>query len=131
MYGFVMLKFLVVGFGGFIGAVLRYTLSGLVERYFEGPFPAGTLFVNVLGCFVIGSIMYMVEDWQALAPNSRLFIMVGILGSLTTFSTFGYETVELLKEGCLNLAVLNIATNLGAGIGGVMLGIMVIKVIKT
>ena len=117
-----MLKLLVVGLGGFVGAIARYGISGWVHRRVEGPFPTGTLAVNVVGCLLIGMLMHLVEDRQFLAPTTRLFLMVGILGALTTFSTFGYETVQLLRDGETHLALASVAANVILGIGGVLAG---------
>ena len=74
-----MLNLLSVGIGGFVGAIARYGLSGLVHRYHEGGFPYGTLFVNVLGCLAIGVLMSLVEDRQLFRPEMRSFLMIGLL----------------------------------------------------
>ena len=126
-----MIKLLVVGIGGFIGAVSRYGLSGLVHRLYTGPLPLGTLTVNVLGCLVIGAVMALVEDSQLFSPNARLFVSIGLLGSLTTFSTFGYETIELLRDNMLRLALLSILANVVLGVAAVWLGRAAIKMIGT
>ncbi|MCA9069493.1 MAG: fluoride efflux transporter CrcB [Planctomycetaceae bacterium] len=119
---------LAVGLGGFVGAVSRYVLTGLVQKLFP-QFPAsGTLFVNVLGCLLIGFLMVIVVDQPTepervwMSHSLRLFLITGILGSLTTFSTFGYETVELLREDRIRLAVLNVLANLSLGFPAVWLG---------
>ncbi len=115
-------QLLAVGCGGFIGAVARYALSGLVHHYYRGSFALGTLVVNVLGCFAVGVLMALTLDRQHLPPSTRLFLVTGILGSLTTFSTFGYETVEHLNDGDYRLAFGNAAANLVLGIGATALG---------
>ena len=115
-------KLLCVGAGGFIGAIARYGLSGLVHRYYEGQFPYGTLVVNSLGCLLIGVMMTLVEERQMFGPEARSFLMIGLLGSFTTFSTFGYETVELLNDREFRFALLNIVANVVVGIGAVYLG---------
>ena len=102
-----MLKLLVVGLGGFLGAVARYGLSGLVHRYTSGSFPAGTLVVNVLGCLLIGGLACLVEERQLFTPEARLFLLIGFLGSFTTLSTVGYETFEFLRAGDFGMAGLN------------------------
>lgn len=117
-----MLKILIIGLGGFLGTTARYGLSGLVQDLAGASFPAGTLAVNILGCIAIGGIMSLVEDRQMLTPEARLLLLVGFLGSFTTFSTFGYETFDLLREGQLWMAVVNAAANLLIGILGVGLG---------
>ena len=117
-----MVTLLCVGAGGFFGAIARYGLSGLVHRYYEGQFPYGTLVVNTLGCLLIGVMMSLVEDRQMFGPEARSFVRIGLLGSFTTFSTFGYETVELLRDSQFQFAFLNVAANVVIGIGAVYLG---------
>ena len=70
-------KILIVGAGGFLGAVTRYLLCGAVQRLHGGTLPLGTLTVNVLGCFIIGVAMAIVEDGSFLGPNGRLLLMIG------------------------------------------------------
>ena len=113
---------LVVGLGGFLGAIARYTLSGLVQERFQGQFPVGTLLVNVLGCLAIGALMTLVEDRHLFGPEMRLFLMIGFLGSMTTFSTFGYETVEFLRSGQIVWAFTIVAAQVVLGLGAVILG---------
>ncbi|MFQ5730929.1 MAG: fluoride efflux transporter CrcB [Planctomycetaceae bacterium] len=114
---------LAVGAGGFVGAILRYGISGLLQKKFPHFTPAGTLAVNVLGCVCIGALMAVVTARQdQFSPRLQLFLVTGILGSLTTFSTFGYETVELLREQEYRPAFWNVAANLALGLPAVWLG---------
>ena len=115
-------QIMIVGMGGFVGAVTRFTLSGLIHRYYKGAFPAGTLVVNIVGCFVIGGLMYFVEDRQLFSPSVRLFSIIGILGAFTTFSTFGYETFEMIKEWNIHFALLNTIANVLLGIVAIVIG---------
>jgi len=117
-----MMKTLIVGTGGFLGAIARYGLSGLVHRFTGGLFPLGTLAVNLIGCFVIGGLMSLVEDRQMLAPSTRLFLGIGFLGSFTTFSTFSYETVALMRHGSMRLAALNVGVSVILGLVAVAAG---------
>ena len=117
-----MIKLLAVGLGGFFGAISRYWLSEIVSRRIGSAFPYGTLAVNFIGCLCIGVIMSLVEEHQMFSPHTRLFILIGILGSLTTFSTFGHETVELLRAGDIRLTILNIAANIVLCVIAVLLG---------
>jgi CrcB protein len=125
-----MIELLCVGCGGFLGAVARYGLSGLVHRLYGGPFPAGTLLVNVLGCVAIGALMTLVEERQGLSPNARLFLLIGVLGSLTTFSTFGHETVALLRDGDTGMALLNILGSVFLGLGAVLAGGALVRLVS-
>jgi len=122
-----MLNLLSVGIGGFVGAIARYGLSGLVHRYHEGGFPYGTLVVNVLGCLAIGVLMSLVEDRQLFRPEMRSFLMIGLLGSFTTFSTLGYETFELLRDSEFRFAFMNVAANVVLGITAVAVGRIAVK----
>ena len=117
-----MFEVFIIGLGGFLGAVLRYGLSGLVHRHAGSAFPMGTLVVNVLGCLAIGVLVALVEERAILGPSTRLFLLIGLLGSFTTFSTFGYETIELLQGGSFKLALLNVGGNLFLGLGAVIVG---------
>nr|HPQ66639.1 CrcB family protein [bacterium] len=84
---------LIVGLGGFVGSVLRYSVSGWVQRLApEGSFPLGTLAVNVTGCLVLGFLGGLAENLEVFAPGTRVFVFLGVLGGFTTFSSFGYET---------------------------------------
>jgi fluoride exporter len=114
-----MAHVLIVGVGGFFGAILRYWLSGMVHRWVQDAFPAGTLVVNVVGCFAIGAVMYLVEYREFFGAELRLFITIGLLGGFTTFSTLGYETFALLRASEHTLALISVAANVVLGIAGV------------
>lgn len=122
-----MQKLLLIGLGGFAGAIMRYLMSGLPHKYLNGSFPYGTLLVNVLGCLLIGALMFLVEDRRMLASGTRLFLITGILGSFTTFSTFGFETYALLRESQYVSALANIGANLVFGLVAVVAGWTLMK----
>jgi CrcB protein len=116
-------RVVLVGTGGFIGAVLRYWLSGYVQQFSQSNlFPFGTLAVNFLGCLVIGFLSQLAEEHGAFTAETRVLVFTGILGGFTTFSTFGNETMSLLRDGQDALALGNIAGHLLLGLGGVWLG---------
>jgi len=118
-----MHNFILVGVGGFIGAILRYLLSGYVQGWTQSvAFPHGTLVVNITGCFLIGILSYLVETQAGMTPEMRLFLMVGILGSFTTYSTFSAETMNLLMDQRFFLGLINIGTHLLLGLSAVLLG---------
>jgi CrcB protein len=117
-----MLKLLIIGAGGFIGAIARYGISGFVQVRWGGAFPLGTLVVNVAGCFLLGVIMSTVKDHPVLSPNAQTFLTIGILGAFTTFSTFGYETSMLLDDRRLWAAGGNVLLNVVVGLLAVELG---------
>jgi CrcB protein len=117
-----MNKLLYVGIGGFIGACLRYMISTNSSKMFGTGFPYGTLIVNVVGGLIIGLIMELSLTTDLISPNLRLFLTTGIMGGLTTFSTFSYETVSLFNDGSYMLGTLNTCLNLFLSLGGVVLG---------
>jgi len=122
-------QFLFVGTGGFIGAIARFGACSLIKRYYNGP--VGTFAVNVTGCLIIGGFLYFLEIRQFSSSGVRLFWIVGILGAFTTFSTFGYETFELMRGGNPGLAFWNVGANLFLGLGAVAAGRFFIKAIIT
>jgi len=119
----IVIRLCVIGFGGFIGAVLRYLVSGWVQdRSGSIIFPYGTAAVNLIGCFCIGLLAYLAESRSFFSVETRAFILIGLLGSFTTFSTFGSETLTLLRTGRLDMAVLYAGGHGVAGVGMVFLG---------
>jgi CrcB protein len=120
-------ELLVVGLGGFCGAVGRYVLSGWVQRLSASPFPWGTWAVNVAGCLAIGALMDLTNTRLAVTPEARVFLGIGFLGSLTTFSTFGYETIEMLRDAQFGPALGNVAANVLLGCGAVYLGRVLVR----
>lgn len=110
-----------IGVGGGLGAMLRYWVGGVAQGWGR-VFPVGTLAVNVLGCFLIGAVSHLVEARGAATPETRGFLLVGVLGGFTTFSAFGHETLNLVRDGEQFLAAGNVAANVGAGLAAVWLG---------
>ena len=118
-----MIKLLVIGLGGFTGALLRYGISGVIQTASRSiSFPFGTLAVNVIGCFCIGLFSYLVETRGLFTPETRLFVAIGLLGSLTTFSTFGNETFELMRDSAFILAAINVGAQVFIGLTMVWCG---------
>ena len=118
-----MLKILAVGAGGFIGAVMRFLVGGWVQRSFgQAGFPLGTISVNLAGCLIIGLLGGITESREIFSPNVRLLVFIGILGSFTTFSTFGFETMALLRDGEFLLGALNVTLHILLGLIAVWAG---------
>ncbi|MDA0988480.1 MAG: fluoride efflux transporter CrcB [Chloroflexi bacterium] len=114
---------LLVGVGGFLGAILRYFMSGWVQDLLGKPYwPYGTLAVNVLGCLVLGFLVGLVEVRNVFSPEVRSLLFIGVLGGFTTFSTFGVETSALLRDGALTSAAANILLQVVLGVGAAMMG---------
>lgn len=119
-----MTKLLLVGSGGFIGSSLRYLLGGLVHRVArEAMFPWGTMVVNVLGCLLIGLLAGLAEERGVLGSGARAFLLIGLLGGFTTFSSFGLETLQLLRDGQRVAAAANVIGQVVLGLGAVWAGV--------
>ncbi len=113
----------VVGSGGFIGALARYGLSGLVHRQVPfATFPYGTMAVNLIGCCAIGVLAGLAESRQLFGPEFRTFALIGILGGFTTFSTFGYETFAMFRDAEYLRVAANIGVHVILGLALVWLG---------
>lgn len=119
------MKILLVLLGGSLGALSRYGVSLLAVKLFGIKFPWGTLIVNLSGCFLIGlGFAWADRGLSLMSPSVRLFFMTGYLGALTTFSTYGVETVTSLQEGRYLMAMANILANNVLGAALVFLGIL-------
>ena len=119
------LKCLYVGIGGSAGAILRYAAGSLVHSAVHSDkFPLGTLAVNVAGCLAFGIGYGVTGGMQNLSEETRAFVFVGLLGGFTTYSSFGFETVHLLRAGNAGTAATYVALSLILGIGAVWLGML-------
>jgi CrcB protein len=116
---------LAVAVGGAIGAVGRYWISGWISRITaQHPFPFGTLGVNLAGAFILGLIMGATTSGRFLiSPTVRILLTIGCLGSLTTFSTFAYETLEALRAGDFRIALANVGVSVVVGLFAAWLGL--------
>jgi CrcB protein len=117
-----MFRLFLVALGGSLGSVTRYWLAGVVQRAVDADLPFGTLAVNLAGSFLIGLVMALSLDRGALGTDARVFLTVGFCGGFTTMSTFGYETLALLREGDVAMAMLNAVASVVLCVIAVWLG---------
>ena len=103
-----MERALLITFGGAIGTLLRYLTSLMAAQWFGTEFPYGTLIVNLSGAFIIGLVQQLGTEALMIPDNTRLFLTTGMMGGLTTYSTFSYETVRLMESGAWSQAWINI-----------------------
>ena len=119
-------RLLWVTLGSAIGGALRYVISQLALALLGSSFPYGTLAVNLVGSFLIGLIMHLGLSSTLVSPTLRLFLTSGVMGGLTTYSAFNYETLTLLREGPWEIGLLNVMVTVGgclaAGVAGLALG---------
>jgi len=119
---------LFLAIAGALGTLCRYGLGGLAQRIVGTDFPWGTLFINILGCLIIGFVMQVALNSNVIPAASRIMVTIGFLGAFTTFSTFSYETVKFLEDGAWVSATLNIASNVGLGLIATFLGMLLGKI---
>lgn len=111
-----MFKLILIGFGGALGSILRYVVSGIDYKVSGGIFPVSTLVVNLSGSLVIGFLWGLFES-VAISSQVRMFIFIGILGGFTTFSAFSLENFNLIRTGEHGIALVNIILSNVLGIG--------------
>jgi fluoride exporter len=114
--------FLLIVFGA-VGTLARYGLQGVVQHRVNSTFPAGTLTVNLLGCFLLGGVAQYGFNHLTIPPEWRIAITVGFFGAFTTFSSFSYETVRMFEDGAWSSAAFYLGLSLIGGLLAVMLGI--------
>lgn len=121
------INYLVIGAGAAIGGMSRYWLSQFVHKYFATAFPYGTLTINILGSFALGFFMYYLSARKMISSEMQLFLTVGFCGGFTTFSTFSYETVNLLRDSEFLLGGINIVGSVGLCLLGTYLAYVISK----
>ncbi len=119
-----MIKYLLVACGGALGTIARYWLSGFVAEHFGETFPWGTLIINVLGSFVIGFFATLTgpDGRVFLSTEARQFVLVGVCGGFTTFSSFSLQTLNLARDGEISPALVNIAFSVAFCLAAVWIG---------
>jgi CrcB protein len=122
-----LLQILIIGLGGFVGTVARYGVSVLAYKYAGATFPFGTLTVNIVGCFLIGLVYGVIQEKDVLSTTSRLFLTVGVFGGFTTFSSFGNETLLLLRAGHLLLGIGYVLISVLVGVAAVWGGYSLVR----
>ena len=120
------MRMTLIFFAGGVGALARYLVSGWILRLTGPSFPAGTLAVNAVGSLLLGLVMHVAMTTEAIPPDLRIALSIGLLGGFTTYSTFNYETLQLAQQGAWGLATFNVVATvvlcLLAGIAGLALG---------
>jgi CrcB protein len=118
---------LLVGAGGAVGCIARFLSQQFISRHYPSSFPWGTLLVNIVGCFIIGVVYALSEKGSVMSPEWRILLATGFCGGFTTFSSFAYENVALMRDGELLLTFLYIAASIIVGLAGAYLGILIVK----
>jgi len=122
-----MNNILLIAIGGAIGSVSRYGCQKWIYQLFPHPFPLGTFVVNILGSLLIGLFFGLSEKGNIMSPEWRIFLTTGLCGGYTTFSTFSFESLSLLKEGNYVYALMYIVLSVMFGLMAVWLGTIIVK----
>lgn len=122
-----MLKYILVMVGGGLGSLARYAAGLAIMSRFGGRFPLGTMAINVSGSFLIGLLMVLFTERFQPHPNYRLLLVVGFLGGYTTFSSFEYETLALMRGGGAWLGLINVVGSVVLGFAAVWLGALLAR----
>jgi len=125
-----LIKIIMILAGGGLGAVARYTLGSQIDKNLNLSFPVGIFFVNLLGCFLIGLIVSMFENKLIFSENLKIFLIVGFLGSLTTFSTFAFDNYNFMTQKNILLLFANIFLTNTFGLLMVLIGMKTVKIIN-
>lgn len=115
------MNYLFVSLGAAVGGVSRYWLSNLIHKFLPFFFPFGTLFINILGSFLLGVIIFYFDERELLSQPVKLFFTIGFCGGFTTFSTFSFESIKLLLDSEFILASVYIIASVFLSILGVYL----------
>ena len=124
-----LIKYWMVGIGGFLGSVLRFWMGSLIGERFGARFPYGTFVINVTGSFLVGMVVTVLATKAHWNTNWRYLIPIGFIGGYTTFSTFEFETMRLVQEGQMLMATLNVTLSVALGFVGVWAGMAAGRVI--
>jgi CrcB protein len=121
--------FLAISVAAIVGANLRYLLSRLAALELGSVFPYGTLFINIVGSFIVGLFVIWTTERALVDPHWRLLVVVGFCGSFTTFSSYAFETMAYFENGQWGLMLANILTNNILCLGGALAGMAVARVL--
>jgi CrcB protein len=119
-----VVNLIAVGIGGAIGAIARYVMGRAVHEWVPGGFPYGTFTVNVIGCLAFGLIVGLAESRLEISSVGRTFLLVGVLGGFTTFSSFSFESYDLIRSGQLVSAAVNVIGQVALGFAALVAGIL-------
>ncbi len=117
-------RMLLIGLAGALGTLARYGLGGFIERVAGGNLPWGTLFVNMLGCFLFGIVITLADERFVISPDHRVIVLGGFMGAFTTFSTFIFDTGGFVREAQWLLATGNVLVQTVVGLVFLFVGLM-------
>lgn len=120
---------LIIGMGGAIGSILRYSTGVFIAKQFPNTIPTGTLFVNIIGCLIIGLLIGFFDKYQLINNQWKLLLITGFCGGFTTFSSFAAENLNLINNGQVIQAILYIILSVLLGLFAVWAGLALVKII--
>jgi CrcB protein len=124
-----MFNYILVSAGAAFGGALRYGISTYIQKHISVIFPYGTLVVNIVGSFILGFVMFYLNEKELIGSEFRLFLTIGFCGGFTTFSTFSYETMKLFRDAEVGLAIYNVMLNVVLCLIGIYLAYLISKLL--
>lgn len=124
-----LIKLLCIALAGGLGALSRYLLAGTIQEMAGHSFPLGTAFVNILGCFLFGFIVTLIDERMVLPPGLKPYLLTGFMGAFTTFSTYAFETASLIRYSEWLLAAANVLGQTLLGLVFLFAGIFLARAI--
>jgi CrcB protein len=125
-----MQNYFLVALGAALGGVFRYWMTGAVQKILPFTLPFGTLSVNVAGSFILGFIVFYFDAQELISTELRVLLTVGFCGGFTTFSTFSFETINLIRDSEYLFAVINISLNIILTLFAVIIAYYLTKIIN-
>ena len=116
-----------IALGGGLGSVLRYLTTVVMGKYVQATFPYATFVTNIVGCLLIGLFFGYLEKQNAVSQDLKFFLITGLCGGFTTFSTFSYENIQLLQNNQIFIAFLYISLSIFLGLMATWAGLMITK----
>ncbi len=122
---------LLIGLAGFLGTICRYLLGQAFFKFFPGPFPFATLYINLIGCFLIGIIYGYIEKGSIVSWQTKMILVSGFCGGFTTFSAFSIENLNLIRDGHIGLCIVYILTSVFIGLAATWGGFTIVKTLAS
>tara|TARA_Y100000389_G_scaffold169836_1_gene176393 strand:- start:20982 stop:21356 length:375 start_codon:yes stop_codon:yes gene_type:complete len=121
------MNFIFIAIGGALGSLLRYLLSNFIQFYFKSPLPLATISVNIIGSFLIGLCYYFAKNSEFFNENLKLFLIIGLFGGFTTFSTFSLDILKLVEQNQLWTAFIYLSLSVFLSLVAVFVGYFISK----
>lgn len=125
-----MQNYIMIAIGAVFGGILRYWSTNIIQKHLPLIFPFGTLFVNFLGSLILGFVIFYFDEKELISNHIKILLTIGFCGSFTTFSTFSYETVVLIRDSEILFGLLNVLLNISFSVAAIISSYFITKIIN-